>query len=147
VEAKTKFGSIIYGTSLVLAVIAGLMTIGPILAFAAVSMIAGGGNPIFLLISGPWVICSIAAVFLLGSRSTLSPKFAMASAAIAVFVSGWGLILVARSQKLYDPLYLTTPIPEWAWTVIPLVFNVVLAVFAILRYRQLRTLEVTPCPH
>jgi hypothetical protein len=126
----------LYGTALILAFIAGLMQLLPI---SAAALWAGPGSPFSLtvwLIAGPWIICSLAPLFLIGSPSHCGPILAMISSSAMMLASGYGLVLLARSQKLYDPLYFDTPVSLWAWEGIPFAFNAILMALAIRRLHK-----------
>ncbi len=132
----------LYATALLLAFIAGLMQLLPI---SAAALWAGAGSPFSLtvwLIAGVWVICSLTPLFLIDSQSRHGPIFAMVSSSAMMLASGYGLVLLTRSQKLYDPLYFGTPFSLWAWEGIPFTFNAILMAFAM---RQLHIRKgITP---
>jgi hypothetical protein len=140
-------GARIYRISTVLAFVTGLMAFVPIVAAA---IFAGAATSligcIFLLVTGAWMVCNLIAIIFLGSRKSFPSGCAIAGSSAVSLLCGYGLILLASNQQVNDPLYFTAPISARAWEAIPFVSNTIQVVLSILRYQQLRTSEVTPCP-
>ena len=137
----------IYLISTLLAAVTGLMPMTP---FVAATMLAMAANApigyIFLLITGAWVICTLMAIGMVGSSRRSHLWFSIASSSIVSLLSGYGVILLATGQKLYDPLYFTAPVSLWVWEAVPFVFNALQLILSILRYQRLSTSEVRLCP-
>jgi hypothetical protein len=122
-----------YAAALLLAFITGLMKLLP---FSMAALWAGVGSPFSLtvwLIAGAWLICTLAPLFLINSQNKRGPVLAMISSSMMLVATGNGLVLLARSQKLYDPLYFSTSSP-WVWEGIPFAFNAILLVLAIRQF-------------
>ena len=146
-QLLTGIGARIYEISAFLAFVTGLMAFVSILTAA---MFAGGATTligcIFLLITGTWMICNLIAIDFLWFRKRFPLKFAIVRSSLVSLICGYGLILLASGRQVDDPLIFTAPFSVRAWEAIPFVSNTIRVVLSILRYQQLRTLEVIPCP-